>query len=218
MVCPTVGAARDDLRRLRSTISRHAARYGLAPIAASCHPFSDWKHAAPHRQGALSRPGARSGRRRPAPADLRLPRAHRDRRQRPAHRPAASDAVLPPAPARPVDIVAVLAGRRHRAGLVSHLGVRQPSAHGTAAGLPELGGAAAIGGRARRPRHHRGLVQDLVGHPAVAPLPDARDAHHGRLTARRGRPDPRRASRSACCGCCGACAPAISAGGSTTAS
>ena len=43
LVCPTIGAARDDLRRLRSTISRHAERYGLAPIAASCHPFSDWK-------------------------------------------------------------------------------------------------------------------------------------------------------------------------------
>ena len=43
LVCPTIGAARDDLRRLRSTISHHAERYGLAPIAASCHPFSDWK-------------------------------------------------------------------------------------------------------------------------------------------------------------------------------
>lgn len=42
-VCQTVGAARDDLRRLRSSISRHAARHGLVPIAASCHPFSDWK-------------------------------------------------------------------------------------------------------------------------------------------------------------------------------
>src|SRR3954454_21703644 len=43
-VCGSVGVARDDLRRLRSTISRHAGRYGLSPIAASCHPFSDWKH------------------------------------------------------------------------------------------------------------------------------------------------------------------------------
>ena len=43
-VCPSIGAARDDLRRLRSTISRHAGRHGLTPIAASCHPFSDWKH------------------------------------------------------------------------------------------------------------------------------------------------------------------------------
>lgn len=42
-VCKDIGAARDDLRRLRSCVSRHAAAHGLAPIAASCHPFSDWK-------------------------------------------------------------------------------------------------------------------------------------------------------------------------------
>ena len=42
-VCKDIGAARDDLRRLRSCVSRHAAEHGLAPIAASCHPFSDWK-------------------------------------------------------------------------------------------------------------------------------------------------------------------------------
>jgi carboxylate-amine ligase len=42
-VCRTVGAARDDLRRLRATVSRHAAASGLVPIAASCHPFSDWR-------------------------------------------------------------------------------------------------------------------------------------------------------------------------------
>lgn len=42
-VCANIGEARDDLRRLRSTVARHADRYGLAPIAASCHPFADWK-------------------------------------------------------------------------------------------------------------------------------------------------------------------------------
>jgi len=43
-VCETVGEARDDLRNLRSTVARHAAEHGLAPIAASCHPFAHWKH------------------------------------------------------------------------------------------------------------------------------------------------------------------------------
>lgn len=43
-VCGTVGDARDELRRLRSAIARHADRHGLAPIAASCHPFGDWKN------------------------------------------------------------------------------------------------------------------------------------------------------------------------------
>ncbi len=42
-VCATIAEAREDLRRLRTSVARHAARYGLAPIAASCHPFADWK-------------------------------------------------------------------------------------------------------------------------------------------------------------------------------
>jgi len=42
-VCKTIGQARDDLRHLRATVSKHAAAHGLAPIAASCHPFADWK-------------------------------------------------------------------------------------------------------------------------------------------------------------------------------
>lgn len=41
-VCANIGAARDDLRRLRATVSEHAAQHGLVPIAASCHPFSHW--------------------------------------------------------------------------------------------------------------------------------------------------------------------------------
>jgi len=42
-VCGTVGEAREDLKRLRACVSRHAARHNLVPIAASCHPFSDWR-------------------------------------------------------------------------------------------------------------------------------------------------------------------------------
>ncbi|WP_116130874.1 carboxylate-amine ligase [Tropicimonas sp. IMCC34043] len=42
-VCADVGAARNDLKHLRATVARCAARHGLAPIAASCHPFADWK-------------------------------------------------------------------------------------------------------------------------------------------------------------------------------
>ncbi|WP_372886810.1 carboxylate-amine ligase [Shimia sp.] len=43
-VCADIGAAREDLKRLRSTVARVAAGYNLAPIAASCHPFSDWRN------------------------------------------------------------------------------------------------------------------------------------------------------------------------------
>ena len=39
----TVGAAREDLTALRRTVAELAGRHGLAPIAASCHPFSDWR-------------------------------------------------------------------------------------------------------------------------------------------------------------------------------
>jgi len=42
-VCRHVTGAREDLKRLRACVSRHAARHNLAPIAASCHPFSDWR-------------------------------------------------------------------------------------------------------------------------------------------------------------------------------
>lgn len=42
-VCQTVGDAREDLKRLRSTVARVAAKHNLAPIASSCHPFSDWR-------------------------------------------------------------------------------------------------------------------------------------------------------------------------------
>ena len=43
-VCRNVAEARDDLKRLRSCVAKHAAIHNLAPIAASCHPFSDWRN------------------------------------------------------------------------------------------------------------------------------------------------------------------------------
>lgn len=50
-VCADIGAARDDLKRLRATVAQHAARYNLAPIAASCHPSADWKDQHHTRRG-----------------------------------------------------------------------------------------------------------------------------------------------------------------------
>ena len=38
-----IAGAREDLKHLRSTVARIAGEYNLAPIAASCHPFSDWR-------------------------------------------------------------------------------------------------------------------------------------------------------------------------------
>ena len=42
-VCDTVEAARADLGRLRRIVADCARAHGLRPIAASCHPFGDWK-------------------------------------------------------------------------------------------------------------------------------------------------------------------------------
>ncbi len=56
-VCRDVQEARADLKRLRNCVSREAAKFNLAPIAASCHPFSDWrdqKHTDKQRYNALS--------------------------------------------------------------------------------------------------------------------------------------------------------------------
>ncbi len=41
-VCRRVGEAREELARLRTDIAEIAGRYGLAPIAASTHPFARW--------------------------------------------------------------------------------------------------------------------------------------------------------------------------------
>jgi carboxylate-amine ligase len=43
-VCKNVAEAREELRHLRRTIARHAEAHNIVPIAASCHPFSDWKN------------------------------------------------------------------------------------------------------------------------------------------------------------------------------
>ncbi|MBV9523237.1 MAG: carboxylate-amine ligase, partial [Alphaproteobacteria bacterium] len=41
-VCSGLGEARADLARLRRTVAEVAGRYGMAPIAASTHPFALW--------------------------------------------------------------------------------------------------------------------------------------------------------------------------------
>ena len=42
-VCETVADARGNLAWLRSTVADVAGKHGLAPIAASTHPFSEWQ-------------------------------------------------------------------------------------------------------------------------------------------------------------------------------
>lgn len=55
-VCASISEAREDLKRLRSCVARHADQHNLAPIAVSCHPFADWKdqhHTHKERYSAL---------------------------------------------------------------------------------------------------------------------------------------------------------------------
>ena len=42
-VCRTIQEARDDLAWLRRTVAEATGKHGLAPIAASTHPFSEWQ-------------------------------------------------------------------------------------------------------------------------------------------------------------------------------
>ncbi len=42
-ICGSLASARAEIARLRRTIAEAAAEYGLAPIAASTHPFAEWE-------------------------------------------------------------------------------------------------------------------------------------------------------------------------------
>jgi carboxylate-amine ligase len=42
-VCGTVDDAREDLKRLRGCIAKHAQRHGLAVLGTSCHPVARWQ-------------------------------------------------------------------------------------------------------------------------------------------------------------------------------
>lgn len=42
-VCKTIAEAREELKKLRACVSKHAKNHGLAPIAVSCHPFANWR-------------------------------------------------------------------------------------------------------------------------------------------------------------------------------
>jgi len=57
-ICHSLAEARADLARLRRTVAEAALEHGLAPIAASTHPFSEWqaqKHTDKARYHVLAR-------------------------------------------------------------------------------------------------------------------------------------------------------------------
>jgi len=55
-ICADISEAREDLKRLRGTVACIAGRYGLAPLAVSCHPTASWQdqhHTEGERYNAL---------------------------------------------------------------------------------------------------------------------------------------------------------------------
>jgi carboxylate-amine ligase len=57
-VCSSVQQARAELARLRATVAEVTGRHGLAPIAASTHPFAEWaeqRHTDKERYNVLAR-------------------------------------------------------------------------------------------------------------------------------------------------------------------
>ena len=42
-VCANISDARAQLSRLRGSIARQAAEFGLAPVSVACHPVADWR-------------------------------------------------------------------------------------------------------------------------------------------------------------------------------
>ena len=163
------------------------ASIGLAPIAASTHPFADRSTLETDAQGPLPGARARLRRHRPAPRHLRHARARRHRGRRAAHRSHEPGALFPAPPADAVDVVALLAGRGHRPQELPPRRVPRAAAHRAAPALRELRRVPAHRRRAGAQRRHRGRHQDLVGPAPVRPLPDARDARHRRLHAHRRR-------------------------------
>ncbi|MEP5419993.1 MAG: glutamate-cysteine ligase family protein, partial [Roseibium sp.] len=57
-VCTTLTEVKSELGTFRKTIAKEAGRYGLAPIAASTHPFAEWTeqpHTDKERYNVLAR-------------------------------------------------------------------------------------------------------------------------------------------------------------------
>ncbi len=160
-VCQNVAQARADLGKLRSKVSKHAAAHGLAPIAASCHPFSAWRdqhHTNKDRYNDLRRDLGGVARR------LLISGMH-------VH------VGLPDVEDR-IDIMNQLTyflpGRGHWPRLLPADHFRQPAPHRAAAAFQQLVGVRAHRRRDCEPRHHRGRVEDLVGSAPLGQIPHHR--------------------------------------------
>ena len=133
-------AAGAELAALRRTVASLAGEHGLAPIAASTHPFARWSVQEPTERERYQAIAQRSRRRRPPPRHLRHARARRHRGRRAAHRPHEPGPLLPAAPAHALDLLAVRRRRGHRPQVLPPRRLPGAAAHGHARPLRELGG------------------------------------------------------------------------------
>ena len=178
-----------------------ARRHGLAPIAASTHPFAAWQRSSRPTATAtsLAEDSPASARRLVICGmhvhvgieddELRIDLMNQARYFLP-HLLVLSH------------LLAVLAGRGHRPQV---LPPRRLSASCRAPACPSASRAGASGSDRRaagaRDRGDRGRQQDLVGPAPLGPLSDAGDAHHRRLHAARGRADASPRCTGASCAC-----------------
>ena len=191
-VCSTLGQARGELAHLRRTVAEVAERHGLAIVAASTHPFAHWGSQRPTtkaRYETLARDLQGVGRR------LIICGMH-------VHVGISDDDLR-------IDLMSQVSY------VLPHLlalSTSSPFWRGTNTGLmsyriavfdelPRTGLPEQFDSWGEYQRHVRvlvdaGLIEDaqqaVVGRAAVSALSDARNAHHGRLHATRGRHRDRR--------------------------
>ena len=183
-VCHSVEEARWDLARLRSVIAEVTGRQGLAPIAASTHPYARWldqKHTERERYDTLSAE-MQAAARRLLICGMHVHVGIEDNELR-------------------IDLM------NQFSYFVPHLlalsfpspfwegRLRRAAPHGPAGALRELGGVPAPRGRHDQRRPDRGRDQDLVGPAAQRPLSHPGGPRRRRLHAARRRGHDRGARR-----------------------
>ena len=180
-VCNSLDEVRHDLAHLRRTVAAVSGKHGLAPVAASTHPFALWreqKHTDKERYRILDRDMQAAARRLMIGGmhvhvgieddDLRIDILNQAAYFLP-HLLALS--------------VAFLGRNRNRPALLPPVRFRRTAAHGPAGTLRKLRGVQADGRSDGRGGPARGRHEAVVGRAAQRPLSDHRDAHHRRLHA-----------------------------------
>ena len=211
-VCRSIPEARAELSRLRSTVAEVADGFGLAPIAASTHPFARWTaqhHTDKERYHALA-DDLQVVVRRMVICGMHVHIGIEDDELRiDLMKPAR---LLPSASSGPVHLLPLLAGRAHGLEVLPPVRLRRVAAHRSATTVHQLQRVSANYPGADRRRTDRGRHKDLVGPPAERPIPDHRNARHRRLPVARRYDVQSRPSISASPACSIVCGATISAG------